>query len=300
MQQNASSMAAVSGVPLTDVPLGSATSLSSPKPVLDLEWQSFPSSTPSAPVAAAPVAAAPVALHALPPASSGLVIPAQGPVEAGFTLLSLLQPGFYVAVFDIDTADVLARLRAALWPMQRTPLPFLTLINGKPDLYGPVWVAFTLAFIIGASSNLNSWFMSQFSTDSATPQASVKLWEYDFRLVTSALAYSYGYIFGAPVALWLLLNYLSVSGLGILSSVCLYGYSAAVFVPCALLCVLPLPALQWLAIVAASLLSALCVFKNVAPIVREQALPSTGRPAVLAAVIVQLAFGIVLKLVFYG
>ena len=142
----------------------------------------------------------------------------------GVNPMVLLSPAFYKQLFDVDTADVAARLRAAVYPFSTAH--FLDLVGAKPDLYGPFWVAATLVFVVGAGANLASW--GRFSSDPA-----VSLWKYDFKLVTLALACVYGWALGAPIVLWVALQWAGVSALGLTMLVCVYGYSIAVFVPAA-------------------------------------------------------------------
>lgn len=58
--------------------------------------------------------------------------------------------------FDVDTDDVVARLRKALVPSAGDQ-SLLAEVQGKPDLYGPFWVCTTLIFVIGAAANFASW-----------------------------------------------------------------------------------------------------------------------------------------------
>ena len=58
--------------------------------------------------------------------------------------------------FDVDTSDVVARLRKAVTPVAGEN-SLLAEVHAKPDLYGPFWVCTTLIFVIGASANFASW-----------------------------------------------------------------------------------------------------------------------------------------------
>lgn len=44
----------------------------------------------------------------------------------------------------MDTSSVLSRCWAALYPRAN----FLDVLEGNPDLYGPVWIATTVVFIL--------------------------------------------------------------------------------------------------------------------------------------------------------
>ncbi len=58
-------------------------------------------------------------------------------------------------LFNVDTVDVVLRLRRAAWPFFSQS--FFETIGDNPDLYGPVWICTTLVFVIGVASNLSSW-----------------------------------------------------------------------------------------------------------------------------------------------
>jgi Yip1 domain len=187
-----------------------------------LEWQTFSPSppgtlpmTPDAPVSASGVS------------SDAASLGGRSPADENFSVLSLLSPAFYKSVFDVDVADVTVRVRAALWPF-RPPTPFLSLIAAKPDLYGPVWLAATLVFIIGAGSNVSSWL--NFSSTAAKT-----IWQYDFQSLSKALFFVFGFSFGAPLAVWACMTYALPRslGLGLVSLVCVYGYAIAPFIPAA-------------------------------------------------------------------
>lgn len=210
------------------------------------------------------------------------------PLDESFTVFSLVSPAFYAQCFDVDATDVTARVAAALWPF-RPPVPFLSLIASKPDLYGPVWLAATLVFVIGAGSNLASWL--SFSGGSVGASAAVSLWHYDFKALTTALVFVFGYSFGAPAAVWAAMAYLMPRGLGLglVTLTCVYGYSVAPFIPAAvrsgggggggvlhcvrensefwharlpppplsqLLCVIPSGVLHWVVVLCATIISA--------------------------------------------
>lgn len=260
----------------------------------DLEFMSFSAQGSTAPPA--PLPAAPAAGGA-PGAALG-----RSPVDDGFTLFSLLSPSFYVACFDVDVSDVVSRVRAALWPF-RPPQPFLSLIAGKPDLYGPVWLAATLVFTIAVGFNMASWL--NFSAAS-----SVAPWEYDFKALTKAIVFVFGFCFGAPAAVWLGMGYALPRGvcLGIVTLTCVYGYSIVPFIPAALLCIIPSGALQWLVVAVAIVISVAFTLQSTYRsmlVAMEAAAEGRGAAAVAAQggaralllfiVALQVAFGVLLK-----
>jgi hypothetical protein len=52
----------------------------------------------------------------------------------------------------VDTAEVLRRCRAALWPRA----PFLDVLDANPDLYGPFWIATSVVAILFLAGTV-SW-----------------------------------------------------------------------------------------------------------------------------------------------
>jgi hypothetical protein len=195
---------------------------------VSLEFMSFNQSSAGggAPaVALTSAAAAPAAAGAAAAAPLG-----RSPLDDNFSPLSLLSPAFYVACFDVDEGDVVARVRAALWPF-RPPQPFLALISAKPDLYGPVWLSASLVFMIAVGFNMASWLNFRAAT-------AVAPWEYDFKALTKALLLVYGFSFGAPAAVWVGMSYSLPKHLclGLVSLTCVYGYSIASFLPAAVRC----------------------------------------------------------------
>lgn len=159
-----------------------------------------------------------------PAAAPNTVAGAVAPVQ--FNPMVFCSPAFYKSLFNIDTADVVARLRLALYPFGTTQ--FLSVAGPNPDMYGPLWVCATLVFVIGASSNLASWVRFK-------PDDLQSLWEYDFTKVTAAMFTVFGWALGAPLVLWGLLQYVGVvsPALQLVTLLCVYGYSVAVFIPAA-------------------------------------------------------------------
>jgi hypothetical protein len=190
---------------------------------VSLEFMSFPT-TASLPVA--PVVD-PAAQAGGGAGGGGAGSLGRSTLDENFSPLSLLSPAFYRACFDVDETDVLSRVRGALWPF-RPQHTFLELIAQKPDLYGPVWLSASLVFMIAVGFNMASWLNFRASV-AVTP------WEYDFKALTKALLYVFGFSFGAPAAVWMGMAYSlpKTVCLGLVSLTCIYGYSISPFIPAA-------------------------------------------------------------------
>ena len=119
----------------------------------------------------------------------------------------------YAVYFDVDTADVLHRMRLACVPFGSS---FMTTVKDKPDLcvasprfacadahaaraharYGPFWIAATLVFIAAATGNLSS-YLAYVKLASTTPDA---VWSYDIKKVSLSAVLFYGYISFLPLS----------------------------------------------------------------------------------------------------
>jgi hypothetical protein len=81
---------------------------------------------------------------------------------------------YYSQFFDVDTSSVLSRCWAALYPRAN----FLDVLEGNPDLYGPVWIATTVVFILFIGGTI-----SQYLVEKGTSEG----FRYDFRLLSGML-----------------------------------------------------------------------------------------------------------------
>jgi len=152
---------------------------------------------------------------------------------------------YYRPYFDVDTDEVAARLKASLVFCQGDP--FLSTIRGKPDAYGPWWVATTLVFLVSVTSHVRGLLV-------ATGD-----YQFDFAAVTFGAATIYGYLGLAAATAWGLLNYGLKVHQGPLTCFCVVGYSLAPYLPAALICALPY--LAWPSMLAAGTAQSTFVLK---------------------------------------
>lgn len=170
------------------------------------------------------------------PASSG-----------GFWTLKYYQP-----LFDVDTVQVLNRLKGSLLPRPRGV--FFDLISQNPDLYGPFWISTTLIFCMAMTGNLASFFA--FKPTDANPK-----WTYNFNQLTMAGSVVYSYVTLLPLMVWLLLRYYEASK-RLVDVLCIYGYTLGIFVPISVLCVLPSNALRWILVFLGGGVSGIFLLSN--------------------------------------
>ncbi|XP_028310265.1 protein YIPF2 isoform X2 [Gouania willdenowi] len=134
---------------------------------------------------------------------------------------------YYQSFFDVDTMQVLDRVKGSVMP-----LPGRNFIKhhlkSNPDLYGPFWICVTLVFSVAVSGNLST-FLSQ-KGDPAyhyRPQ---------FHRVTVAALVIFLYAWLMPVGLWAFLTWRKgaeriVGSYSFLETVCVYGYSLFIYIP---------------------------------------------------------------------
>ena len=99
-------------------------------------------------------------------------------------MCGFLSVRYYQPYFDVDTDDVIARMKNSLLFLKQTD-NFFSIVGEKPDLYGPFWVATTLVFIVAFTSHVNSFLTSWMDG---------RAWNYNFQtvLTTASLIYAGG------------------------------------------------------------------------------------------------------------
>jgi len=129
-----------------------------------------------------------------------------------------------------------------------TKSDFLTSIRDSPDLYGPFWIASTLVFLVSAVGNFATWMSWRSVGASGAPNTLD--WFLDADKAGWSVFLFYGYVSIVPTIVWAVFHVFKAD-LSLMQSVCLYGYSLALFIPVCLICAVPSAALQWMAILAA-------------------------------------------------
>ncbi|CAA0839243.1 Integral membrane Yip1 family protein [Striga hermonthica] len=93
----------------------------------------------------------------------------------------------YRPYFDVDTSDVLERIRDSLFPFRGS---FSEKTASSPDLYGPFWICTTLIFVAASIGTFVTYIAHKLQK---------KEWDYDINLVTWS---------AAALSVWLLPVYL--------------------------------------------------------------------------------------------
>uniref|UniRef100_A0A0C9RRP6 Protein YIP n=1 Tax=Wollemia nobilis TaxID=56998 RepID=A0A0C9RRP6_9CONI len=190
----------------------------------------------------------------------------------------------YQPYFNVDTIDVLERIRDSLLPYKGS---FSEKTINNPDLYGPFWICTTLIFVAAALGNVVAYIAHK---------THHKHWNYDINQVTWSACLFYGYVGVVPLVVYFVLKYLSVPS-GLVQLWCLYGYSLFVFIPASCLSVVPLEIFRWVVVAAAGLLSATFLAINL----RSHIKTASDRWFLIVAGIflLQLGLAVILKLYFF-
>ena len=206
--------------------------------------------------------------------------PEAGKTEVRATFNPLLALKQY---FDFDTDEILARVTSAT--VKGYAGNFVEFLKGRPDLYGPFWIATTLIVVSTASGSFAQYL-------SGTGKS-------DVDKITASLFFFYGYVTLLPLAIWGALIYYRAP-VPLTTLVCLYGYAMAVFVPTAVLCTIPITALRWALVLLAAAVSGTSLVMNLKqPFTQALQTKGTVCLAGVAGVHLALAFGLKLYFFYY-
>ena len=205
----------------------------------------------------------------------------------------------YAAYFDVTTHDIKHRITSSVLHFN-TPGGFREQVlktgNNKPDAYGPFWIAATLVFNIALSSNILKW-------SSGTSED----FDYKIQHLVRAMICVYVFCFGSPFILYTAFSCLSVN-VPFAELTCLYGYSLLPYLAATVICVIPVHALIWSALLLAAFVSSVFILRNVVgPIMaaeihrRGTTTQNTAIAAPLLGTVLgaNVIFLLVLKLGFY-
>ncbi|CAN1783991.1 Protein YIPF1 homolog [Linum perenne] len=209
--------------------------------------------------------------------------PADVPQQQG-GWLRVFSVAAYKPYFDVDTADVLERIKDSLLPFNGS---FTEKTAENPDLYGPFWICTTLIFVAASIGTFVTYVAHKLEK---------KEWNYDINIVTWSAGLFYGYVTVIPLALYVILKYFSVPS-GIVQLFCLYGYSLFIFIPTLCLSVVPFEIFRWIVAGVAGFMSASFVALNL----RAHILSAGERWVLIVAGIflLQLGLSVVLKMYLF-
>lgn len=104
------------------------------------------------------------------------------------------------------------------------------MLEGNPDLYGPVWIATTVVVILFLTGTISQYLGQQGKDHFA----------YDFKLLSGGAGMVYGYTGLVPTALWAVLKWYGSESANLLECICLYGYANLIWIPVALISCSPI------------------------------------------------------------
>jgi len=222
-------------------------------------------------------------------ASRGFIPDAPGK-RSGFWTLDYYQP-----YFDVDTKTVLRRCYSTLLPTSSSYLT--THLTPAADLYGPFWTLTTLIFCLFVLSSLAS-SIAVYLSDPAASSPTEPI-EYDFSLLSVAVAIVYSYGLGLPVLLWLGLRYLGVGEWSIIEALAVWGYGQFVWIPISLLCVIPVPIVRWVLVGVGFLFSGYFLAMNTYPILASADAKSV-RLIIIVLLVLHAALALCFKVLFFS
>lgn len=210
---------------------------------------------------------------------------------------------FYAQFFDVDTTSVLSRCWAALYPRAN----FLDVLEGNPDLYGPIWIATTVVFILFLGGTISKYLAETGSEH----------FVYDFRLLSGmylarpscgtlqltdipgAAGLIYGYTLVIPIALFLALKYFGSESANLLECWALYGYSNLIWIPVALISWSPITTLNWVFVGVGFGLSVAFLLRNLYPVLSATD-KQTSKALLILVVCLHAGLAIAIKILFFA
>ncbi|EPT02880.1 hypothetical protein FOMPIDRAFT_1022735 [Fomitopsis schrenkii] len=200
---------------------------------------------------------------------------------------------YFQPYFDVDTQTVLQRCYMTMFPPRATSYQGAYL-SPAADLYGPFWTLTTLIFALFVCSSLSSAIASWLSNPAAAAHI-----VYDFSLIFTGTSLVYAYGLLVPVLLWFGLRYLGVGEWSVVDAVAIWGYGQFVWIPVAVLCVIPIPIVRWVVVGLGALLSGYFLMANVYPVLASADAKSVRLIIVLLA-LMHLGIALSFKILFFS
>jgi len=156
--------------------------------------------------------------------------------------------------FDVNTDDVVRRLKLALLPYPPQPSSVREELRARPDFYGPFWVATTAVLFLAATGNFARVIEAGDHKD----------FKPDYGLVNIAAAMVYGCLLAVPLIVRASLYFSGddSDSIDIKQMICVYGYSLAPTIPASILCLVPLNQIRWMFCLAGLVVSLMFMHAN--------------------------------------
>ena len=160
--------------------------------------------------------------------------------------------------FDVELNDIKQKLKGSLIPFNKS---FYQSIETNSDLYGPFWIFTTIIFLIALIGNISSYMHSE----------DKEKFVYDYNHVPHAIFIIYGFGFGAPFTLWLIMKFLFKIDIDLITNICIYGYSYTILIPILLICIIPFKLISTLALLYFLIHSCTFLFYNMYLVIQQKA-----------------------------
>lgn len=191
---------------------------------------------------------------------------------------------FYARFFDVDTSEVFRRCWSALFPRTN----FLDLLEGNPDLYGPLWITTTVVLVLFLSSTIQGFLAN----------AKNIAYTYNFDLLSGAAGLMYGYSLLVPAALWGVLRWYGCETVNLLECLCLYGYSNLIWIPVAIASASPILLLNWILAAIGFAASTIFLLRSLGPVVNATDL-KTAKVLLVVVVILHAGLSLMIEILFF-
>ena len=188
--------------------------------------------------------------------------------------------------FNVEVSDIKQKLKGSLIPFNKS---FYESIEINADLYGPFWIFTTIIFLIALIGNFSSYAHAEDKTK----------FVYDYNHVPHAIFIIYGFGFGAPIVLWIIMKFIFRIDIDLLTNLCIYGYSYTILIPILLVCIIPFKLVATLALLYFLIHSCTFLFHNMYLVIQQRAQKSKYVVLGLLGGI-QLLLFFFLKFYFFG
>ena len=188
--------------------------------------------------------------------------------------------------FNVELEDVKQKIKGSLIPLNKS---FYQSIDIEADLYGPFWILTTIIFLISLIGNFSSYIYAE----------DKEKFVYDYNHVPHAILIIYGFGFGAPVILWLIMKFIFRIDIDLVTNICIYAYSYTILIPILLICIIPFKLISTLALLYFLLHSCTFLFYNMYLVIQQKAQKSKYVVLGLLGGI-QLTLFFFLKFYFFG
>lgn len=232
--------------------------------------------------------------------------------------------GFGGSDDEIESYD---RARTATSSVSVPSIRLGRMVGKGPDLYGPIWITFTLVFCAAVTSNMSLYLhhskshrLFAKSMIDGGGVAAEEEWDYDLNKLLHAMWILYGYSFGLPTVVYCAMGMIgnnSSNTIRFVELICLYGYSLVPYLPVMWVCIIPINWIQWTTLFLATIISGMFVLRNViSSIMRNSGhnirygssssggvssslQRSSGGGLIMCLVACHFVFFLILKLMFY-